>query len=91
MRFVSANEGKVIKEYGLLRERLPRSYTIHTPILADRDIIRDRNNKIYEILDVTKHYYRGALITHQDFSMREIDLLDKSYLNEQLKAPGVLP
>jgi len=88
VRMVSANETKLMAEYGFRRERIPRSWSLWTPRLNDRDIMVDRKNRRYEIINVTPHYFKGLQISHQDFEMIELPFTDDAYKNPQLNIEG---
>jgi len=79
VRFISIEETKSIKEYGLYRKRAPRSWTIWTPLLHNKDIIIDRQNRRLEVTNVTPHYWRELIVMHQDFDLIEIEKTDEIY------------
>lgn len=72
IRFVPAGQTVTIYENGLRREFEPRSWTIWTPFLHDRDVIVTAQNKRYEVLNVTKVPLWRGLITRQEFSLKEV-------------------
>lgn len=74
-------------QHGLQIEYQARSWTVWTPILANRDIIVTNDGRRYEILDVTPSIIRGGVITHQDFTIKEKMPKDFVY---SLKVPGPL-
>ena len=87
MRMVSANETKNIKEQGLAYERAPRSWTLYTPKLADGDIVIDRENRRYEVQNVTTHTWRSSR-TFQNFDIKQLEKTDKIYTHPQLNIEG---
>ena len=74
-------------QQGLRIEYQARSWTVWTPILANRDIIVTNDGRRYEILDVTPSIIRGGVITHQDFTVKEKMPKDFAY---SLEVPGPL-
>jgi len=88
IRMVSFEETKRMAEYGLRRDRIPRSWTIWTPRLHNGDVVIDAKNRRYEIKGVTPHYWKGLQISHQDFDMIELPYTDYAYKNPQLRVEG---
>jgi len=89
VRFVSAEQNKVLAEYGLRREKIPRSWTIWTPLIHDHDVIIDSRGRRFEVTSVTPHYFRD-LITHQDFDLRLLESTDEAYKNVKFEPPEPL-
>jgi hypothetical protein len=89
VRYYNMAALKELATYGLRKQRVPRSWTIWTPRLHDRDILIDRENRRFEILNVTPYFQRD-LITHQDFEMNELERTDLAYKHPQLIAPDLL-
>lgn len=89
IRYYNMQAMKELASYGWRKQRLPRSWTLWTPRLHDRDIIIDGENRRYEILNVTPYHFRN-LITHQDFEMNELERTDAAYKHPQLVVPGTL-
>lgn len=89
VRLVSAVQSKNLVEYGLRREKIPRSWSIWTPRIHDHDIIVDSQNRRYEIVNVTAHYFRD-LITHFDFETRLLEITDAAYNDIKFDGPTPL-
>ena len=70
--FPPANRTGVSYEEGVRKEFKPRPWTIHTPLLNDRDLLVQRTSGIrFEIMNVTPVMFRG-LVMHQEFDMNRI-------------------
>ncbi len=70
VRIVPEGRVVVVYEEGLRKEYEPRSWTIWTPRLRDRDIIIRKNNQRFEILNVTDFPRWRGLRTRQDFDTK---------------------
>lgn len=87
VRLVGSNRTLKQYQHGLQIEYQARSWTVWTPILANRDIIVTNDGRRYEILDVTPSIIRGGVITKQDFNIKEKMPEDFVYT---LEVPGPL-
>lgn len=87
VRLVGSQRKLTQYQHGLQIEYQAKSWTVWTPILANRDIIVTNDGRRYEILDVTPSIIRGGVITHQDFTIKE--KLPKDFVYK-LEVPGPL-
>lgn len=70
---------------GAVMEKQTRSWTIYTPLLEDKDILIDKENKRWEIQDVVyQRSWRGA-ITWQSFNVKALGITDPVFQHQQLK------
>jgi hypothetical protein len=89
VRLVSAVQSKNLVEYGLRREKIPRSWTIWTPRIQNMDIIVDSQNRRYQVNNITAHNWRD-LITHQDFDVQLLEITDQAYIDTKFIPPEPL-
>lgn len=69
---------------GTAIERQTRSWTLYTPELVDGDIIVDKENKRWEIQNVTpQRSWRGA-VTWQQFDIKGLSITDPVYQHEKI-------
>ncbi len=66
-------------------EKSSRSWTIYTPLLNDEDILIDKENKRWELQNVThQRSWRGA-ITWQSFDIKALPITDPVYSHPTIK------
>lgn len=87
VRLVGSNRTLTQYQHGLQIAYEAKSWTVWTPILANRDIIVTNDGTRYEILNVTPSIIRGGVITKQDFTIKEKMPEDFVY---SLEVPGPL-
>lgn len=81
----SAGQTHIVSYRGAALERNNRCWTIYTPKLNCGDIIIDKDNKRYEIQNVTVQIsWRGSQ-TWQAFDLKELPITDPVYTHPQLK------
>lgn len=81
----SPGQTHVIYASGTALEKQSRSWTIYTPILEDRDIIIDKENKRWEIQNVTRQRSWRGSVTWQSFDIKALPITDPVYQNVMIK------
>lgn len=70
---------------GAVMQKQTRSWTLYTPLVEDKDILIDKENKRWEIQDVVRQRsWRGAT-TWQIFNIKGLNVTDPVYNHPQLK------
>jgi len=87
IRFVDAEETKQYQTQGIVTRKAPRSWTIFTPTIKNKDIIINNRNERFEVVNLTMHRFRGA-VTHQDFDLIKLESTDPVYENSELDVSG---
>lgn len=81
----SPGQTHIVTYRGAAIEKNTRCWTIYTPQLVDGDIIITKDNKRFEIQDVTyERSWRGS-VTWQNFSIKEFAVTDPIFTHSQLK------
>lgn len=81
----SPGQTHVVTYRGAALEKNSRSWTIYTPQLQDGDIIISKDNKRWEIQNVTfQRSWRGST-SWQQFDLKEFPVTDPIYTHPQLK------
>lgn len=81
----SPGQTHIVTYRGAAIEKNTRCWTIYTPKLIDGDIIITKDNKRFEIQNVTyQRSWRGS-DTHQYFDIKEFAITDPIYTHPQIK------
>lgn len=81
----SPGQTHIVSYRGAALEKNSRSWTIYTPKICDGDIIITKDNKRWEIQNVTyQRSWRGS-VTHQSFDIKAFPITDPIYTHPQLK------
>lgn len=81
----SPGQTHVVTYRGTALEKNSRSWTIYTPQLQDGDIVISKDNKRWEIQNVTfQRSWRGST-SWQQFDLKEFPVTDPIYTHPQLK------
>lgn len=81
----SPGQTHIITYRGTALEKNSRSWTIYTPRLNDEDIIITKDNKRWEIQNVTyQRSWRGS-VTFQTFDIKALPITDPVYSHPQLE------
>lgn len=80
----SPGQTHIVYASGAALEKQTRSWTLYTPLLEDKDIIIDKENKRWEVQDVVRQRsWRGAT-TWQQFNIKALPITDPVYQNKQI-------
>lgn len=81
----SPGQTHIVSYRGAALEKNSRSWTIYTPQICDGDLIITKDNKRWEIQNVTlQRSWRGST-TWQAFDLKEFPITDPIYTHPQLK------
>lgn len=81
----SPGQTHIVSYRGAALEKNSRSWTIYTPKICDGDLIITKDNKRWEIQNVTyQRSWRGS-VTHQNFDIKVFPITDPIYTHPQLK------
>ena len=81
----SPGQTHIVSVRGAALEKNTRSWTIYTPKLVDGDLIITKDNKRWEIQNVTyQRSWRGS-VTWQQFDIKAFPITDPIYSHPQLK------
>ena len=81
----SPGQTHIVSYRGAALEKNSRSWTIYTPQICDGDLIITKDNKRWEIQNITyQRSWRGS-VTWQQFDLKEFPITDPIYTHPQLK------
>lgn len=81
----SPGQTHVITYRGAALEKNTRSWTIYTPQICDGDIIISKDNKRWEVQNVTYQVSWRGSVTWQSWDIKEFPVTDPIYSHPQLK------